>query len=105
MNEFNEEFDYDAQDEESIPAWVFDSDYEPSEEYSEYLNTAESKHLITQVFTEECAAMEPKEARKKLIAIIQKGPKDKRALGSLGGAVKSGFLRYDEKTNLFIKQG
>ena len=107
MKEYEEKFDYDddAEDEESIPPWVFDSDSEPPEKYSKYINVPENKYLITQVFTEDCAAMEPKEAREKLITIIEKEPKEKRALGSLGGAVKNGFLKYDKKTNLFIKIG
>lgn len=74
-------------------------------EYEEYLNEPETKHLITQVFTEECSAIELEESVEKLIALIEKEPKRRRALGSLGGAVKSGFLRYDKKTKLFIKEG
>ena len=107
MQEYNEKFEYgfdgDAEDEDSISIEAFLKGYY-SDDYEEYLTEHETKHLITQVFTEECSAMELKEAVEKLTALIKNEPKKRRALGSLGCSVKSGFLRYDEKTKLFIKQ-
>lgn len=106
MKEYEEKFGYanDDEDEDAISAEAFlDGFY--SAEYEEFFDEPETKHLITQVFTEDCAAMEPKEAYEKLVDIIKNEPKNKRAWGSLGGAVKNGFLKYDKKTNLFIKIG
>lgn len=105
MQEYKENFNYanDDEDEEAISVETFLEGFYLGD-YEEYSNEPETKHLITQVFTEECAAMELEEAVEKLIALIDKEPKRRRALGSLGGSVKSGWLRYDKESKLFIKE-